>query len=287
MSVTPDAEFEALAELVSGRRMLVLTGAGCSTGSGIPDYRDHSGAWKRRAPVQFQEFVTRHHARQRYWARSLAGWTSFNRADPNGTHHALAELEAGGHVHYLVTQNVDGLHRKAGSRRIVDLHGTLETVGCLECRHRVSRDEMQAMLRAGNPHWRYDSGKVAPDGDVDLDGVDFDAFHVPRCPSCAGVLKPDVVFFGESVPRPRVEFVLNRLRETDALLVVGSSLMVYSGYRFVKAAVALGKPVAAVNLGRTRADAELELKVTGPCELIMPALARRLDAKAAEVASSR
>jgi NAD-dependent SIR2 family protein deacetylase len=250
-------------------RLFVLTGAGCSTDSGIPAYRDADGGWKRSPPVSYQAFMGSAAVRQRYWARSFVGWRHFQRAAPNGAHAALARLEQRGRLELLVTQNVDGLHQAAGSTRVIDLHGRLDTVRCMDCYHLVPREALQAELLRCNPTWAGLQGRAAPDGDADLDGLAFGQFTVPSCDRCGGLLKPDVVFFGESVPRPRVEAAMAALERADALLVVGSSLMVYSGYRFVRAAAAAGKPVAAVNLGRTRADELLTLKVSEPCAVAL------------------
>jgi NAD-dependent SIR2 family protein deacetylase len=251
------------------RRLFVLTGAGCSTDSGIPDYRDGNGDWKRPPPVNLQSFVGSEAVRRRYWARSLVGWQRFRRAAPNGAHAALARLEQQGRLQQLVTQNVDGLHQAAGSMKVIDLHGRLDRVRCLECDSLVSREELQGELLRRNPKWSSLHGLPAPDGDADLEGLPFDEFSVPACTRCDGVLKPDVVFFGEAVPRPRVDAALQQLEQADAVLVVGSSLIVYSGYRFVYAAAQSGKPIAAVNLGRTRADELLTLKVAAPCALAL------------------
>lgn len=247
------------------QRVFVLTGAGCSTASGIPDYRDANGDWKRTPPITLQALVGSDAAYRRYWARSSVGWPRFLAARPNRAHHALAELERRGRVNLLLTQNVDGLHQRAGQRRVIDLHGRLDTVECLDCGRTLPREDMQAELSVLNPGWSALAAATAPDGDADLGDVDYDSFRVPACHGCGGLLKPAVVFFGEQVPKPRVEAALARLAEADALLVVGSSLMVWSGYRFVRAARAAGQPVAAINLGRTRADAELDLKIEAPC----------------------
>ena len=247
------------------RRLFVLTGAGCSTDSGIPDYRDGDGSWKRSPPVSFQAFMGSAAVRQRYWARSLVGWQRFHRAGPNGAHRALARLEREGRLELLVTQNVDGLHQAAGSVAVIDLHGRLDRVRCMDCENLTWRAELQADMLRLNSAWSTLQGPAAPDGDADLEGLPFGEFVVPSCSRCDGVLKPDVVFFGESVPRARVDEAMQRLERADAVLVVGSSLMVYSGYRFVQAAAQAGKPVAAVNLGRTRADELLTLKVCEPC----------------------
>jgi NAD-dependent SIR2 family protein deacetylase len=248
------------------RRLFVLTGAGCSVNSGIPDYRDADGAWKRTPPVAFQAFMGEEATRRRYWARSLIGWRRIGRARPNDAHRALARLEAMGKSEILLTQNVDRLHQAAGSEAVIDLHGRLDHVRCMGCDRVSPRQALQDALERLNPDWLALEAVVAPDGDADLDGVDFSNFAVPACPHCGGVLKPDVVFFGESVPRDRVEAAMRRLDDADAMLIVGSSLMVYSGFRFVEAAARAGKPAAAVNLGRTRADPLLALKVEASCD---------------------
>lgn len=250
--------------LARSERLFILTGAGCSTDSGIPDYRDVDGAWKRAQPVLFSTFMSDTHTRQRYWARSMAGWRRFHHAQPNDSHRALAQLEREDRVEALVTQNVDRLHQVAGSRDVIDLHGRLDWVRCMDCAHRLQRETLQAELGRHNPEWAGLHAHPAPDGDADLDAL-FSSFHVPPCPECGGILKPDVVFFGESVPAERVRAAMGHLEHADAVLVVGTSLMVYSGYRFVHAAAQSGKPIAAINLGRTRADSLLTLKVTDSC----------------------
>jgi NAD-dependent SIR2 family protein deacetylase len=265
----------ALREFIEAHpRLAVITGAGVSTRSGIPDYRDEQGDWKRARPVEFQPFMKNLAVRQRYWARSTVGWPLISGARPNAAHHALARLESQGRVQLLITQNVDGLHAAAGSRKVIDLHGRLETVRCMSCPHRIQRGEFQRQLLADNPAWAEIEGRVAPDGDVDIEGRDYSGFIVPDCPECGGILKPDVVFFGENVPRERVERAFEGVASASALLIVGSSLMVYSGFRFAEAAAAAGKPIAAVNLGRTRADHLLALKISESCELVLEALTR-------------
>ncbi|MCB1999339.1 MAG: NAD-dependent protein deacetylase [Rhodoferax sp.] len=262
-------------------RLLVLTGAGCSTGAGIPDYRDANGAWKRSEPMRFQLFVADALARKRYWARSMVGWRTMAQARPAMAHHALARLEAAGHVELLVTQNVDGLHAAAGSAQVVDLHGRIDTVCCLQCGVRSPRRLLQAELLRRNPGWAELPALAAPDGDADLLAHDFADFDVPACTVCGGMLKPDVVFFGENVPRERVSAVRDALARSDALLVAGSSLMVYSGYRFVEDARAAGKPVIAVNQGRTRGDDVFALKLEQEVGAALDALAHRLCGEAA------
>jgi NAD-dependent SIR2 family protein deacetylase len=248
------------------RLIFVLTGAGCSTSSGIPDYRDADGQWKRTQPVTFQAFMAEEAVRRRYWARSLLGWRRFSRAGPNDAHRALARLEAIGKTELLLTQNVDRLHQAAGSVRVIDLHGRLDRVRCMECELRLPRDEFQVEMGRLNPDWLALDAADAPDGDADLEAADFSTFAVPSCRRCGGVLKPDVVFFGENVPRDRVDAAQRHLMQADAVLIVGSSLMVYSGFRFVQWATSAGKPAAAVNLGRTRADGLIALKVEQACE---------------------
>jgi len=274
---------EALAAFVRRHpRLLVLTGAGISTESGIPAYRDHSGAWTHSPPLQLQEFLGSEQGRRRYWGRSLVGWPRVAAARPNPGHRALARLEAAGHVELLVTQNVDGLHGRAGSRAVVDLHGRLDTVSCLDCGLRLPRGELQRSLATLNPELPALAAVAAPDGDASVRDQDWSALQIPACQGCGGILKPDVVFYGESVPAARVERALAALARADALLVAGSSLMVYSGFRFARAAAQQGKPLAAVNLGRTRADELLSLKLEAPCGELLPALASHLRLPAAE-----
>jgi NAD-dependent SIR2 family protein deacetylase len=262
--------------VVQHPRLLVLTGAGCSTDSGIPDYRDADGAWKRPQPVTFQAFVGDSATRQRYWARSLVGWPTMAHARPGAAHRALVQLEAAGHIELLLTQNVDGLHHAAGSQNVLDLHGRIDTVVCLQCGERHPRSVLQRRLRSANPNFHALTAAAAPDGDADLEQADFSQFVVPPCDRCGGMLKPDVVFFGESVPRERVAHAMAALQRADALLVLGSSLMVYSGLRFVLAAKEQNKPCAAVNLGRTRADASLALKLAQPVGEVLTELVNRL-----------
>jgi NAD-dependent SIR2 family protein deacetylase len=248
------------------RRLFVLTGAGVSTNSGIPDYRDAEGNWKRAQPVTYQAFMGKEETRRRYWARSLVGWRRFGGARPNDAHRALARLEAMERSEMLLTQNVDGLHQTAGSAQVIDLHGRLDQVRCMGCERRLPRAELQEMLTRLNPGWVDLEAADAPDGDADLDRLDFASFEVPACASCGGVLKPDVVFFGENVPKDRVDTAARHVEQADAMLVVGSSLMVYSGFRFVQMAVRANKPIAAINMGRTRADDLLAMKIERPCE---------------------
>ena len=242
------------------RRVFVLTGAGCSTASGIPDYRDHDGAWKRRQPVMIQAFRTQRAVYRRYWARAYAGWPRLAAATPNDAHHAFAAWETAGTLVQLVTQNLDRLHQRAGSRSVLDLHGRLDVVVCMDCAERTDRAALQDAMAAVNPAWRTHAA-TAPDGDADIDDDAIESFAAPQCERCGGLLKPDVVFFGENVPRDRLEQACQALASADALLIAGSSLMVYSGFRFARMAYDAGLPIALVNRGRTRADDLAELKV--------------------------
>ncbi len=258
-------------------RIVVISGAGCSTEVGIPDYRDASGQWKRPQPVTYQAFMGDELVRKRYWARSMLGWRVMGQAQPGTAHKALALLEQGGWLELLITQNVDGLHSAAGSRHVVDLHGRIDTVRCMACDHTLARADLQQQLLALNPAWAQLYAAPAPDGDADLEGRDFSAFEVPACPHCGtGVLKPDVVFYGESVPRERVQRCQDAMSRADALLIVGSSLMVYSGYRFALAAQEQGKSIAAINQGVTRADALLEFKLEADVGQTLMALVKAL-----------
>lgn len=271
------SDIELLRSFVSqNQRLFLLTGAGCSTASGIPDYRDQYGDWKRRQPVRHQAFLISELVRARYWARSMIGWPLLSCARPNATHLALAELEVAGRVSSLVTQNVDGLHQKAGSRKVMNLHGGINSVVCMQCGTQSCREALQQRLESANEQFLDVVGQAAPDGDADLDSVDFSGFQVPVCLDCGGMLKPDVVFFGANVPTDRVERAMKDLEASDAVLIVGSSLMVYSGYRFAVRAAKLNKPIAAVNLGKTRADDLLALKIERDCVELMPDLLRRI-----------
>jgi NAD-dependent SIR2 family protein deacetylase len=256
--------------------LFVLTGAGCSTASGIPDYRDREGRWKHSQPVLFQDFMKKPAVRRRYWARSMAGWPAFSRARPNGVHWALASLEEAGFIHQLVTQNVDGLHRQAGSRQVTDLHGRLDSVICMDCGQRSRRSDFQQRLHTLNSHISQAVSRPAPDGDAHLEPEAADNFVIPSCPVCEGILKPAVVFFGEAVPKDRVKRSMEKLKESGGMLVVGSSLMVFSGYRYCRTAAERKIPIAAVNLGKTRADPLIQLKLHADCTEVLQALSDSL-----------
>ena len=242
------------------QRVFALTGAGCSTASGIPDYRDEQGEWKRRPPVMIQAFRTQEAVYRRYWARAYAGWPRFMSAAPAEAHRAFAVWEGAGTLVQLVTQNVDRLHQRAGSSLVIDLHGRLDVIVCLGCGARTSRAVLQTAIAAANASWRAEA-PTAPDGDADIDDAAVESFIAPWCERCGGLLKPDVVFFGENVPGPRYADAREALTGADAMLVAGSSLMVYSGFRFVRLAHEAGLPIAIVNRGRTRGDDLAELKI--------------------------
>ena len=267
---------DALASFISrSRNLLVLTGAGISTASGSPGYRDAEGNWQRKPPVTHQDFTGSATVRKRYWARSMLGWPMMQGARPNQAHTALATLEKHGRIEHLVTQNVDGLHSAAGSMRVIELHGRLREVRCTQCGTLSTRAAMQVRLESLNPTYLDGDASVAPDGDADLE-TDFEAFNVPGCPVCDGVLKPDVVFYGDNVPKPRADAAMAAITDADAILVVGSTLMVRSSYKLCEAAHTAGKPIAAINIGRTRADPLLSLKLQADCGSTLAALTAAL-----------
>lgn len=233
---------------------LVLTGAGISAGCGIPTYRDNNGKWLRSDPITHGEFVAEARQRKRYWGRSALGWPAVASASPSLAHRCLAALEAQGRVTATVTQNVDRLHQRAGSVDVIDLHGRLDRVLCRDCGSEVSRDDMQTRLLAENPWLNRSTGDARPDGDASLAEEEVDDVAVPSCHHCQGTLMPDVVFFGGSIPPARVEDCRHRLRQAGSLVVIGSSLKVYSGYRFCRWAQELDKPILLVNPGVSRGD---------------------------------
>ncbi|WP_240777392.1 NAD-dependent protein deacetylase [Nonomuraea basaltis] len=274
----PLAGTAALADLVGRGGVAVLSGAGLSTESGIPDYRGPTGRSRRAEPMTYQRFVGSAEARRRYWARSHVGWRQIGQARPNAGHRAVAALERHGLVTGIVTQNVDGLHQAAGARRVIELHGGLDRVVCLSCRERTSRAELDRRLREANPDWAA-TGLINPDGDAVLTDEQVAGFRVVDCTACGGLLKPDVVFFGENVPRPRVDECFAIVAGAHALLVLGSSLMVKSGLRFVAKAAALGIPIAIVNQGPTGGDADATLTLDAPLGATLTDVTARLEAR--------
>jgi NAD-dependent SIR2 family protein deacetylase len=240
---------------VAGGGVVVLSGAGISTESGIPDYRGESGSLRTHTPMTYGDFVASESGRRRYWARSHLGWRTIARAAPNDGHRAVAMLQARGYLSGVITQNVDGLHQAAGARDVIELHGNLDRVVCLNCRTTTAREALDRRLRLANVEFEGEATRINPDGDVELPDEVVQTFHVVSCEACTtGVLKPDVVFFGENVPKSRVERCYRLIDESEAVLVLGSSLTVMSGFRFVRHAAKAGKPVLIINQGVTRGD---------------------------------
>lgn len=263
-------------DLLAEKRICLLTGAGFSTESGIPDYRGEETARRARNPIRFQQFVRDVSGRRRYWARAMVGWPRFRSAEPNRAHYAAAHLERRGNVLGVITQNVDRLHEKAGSRRVVELHGALAEVQCLGCGSLEHRDDLQARLADSNPDWLEQQFSLAPDGDADIGEDRLSHFNVPDCVVCRGPLKPRVVFFGEGVPRPVVEDAFALLDEAEALVVAGSSLAVFSGYRFVRRAKQTNKTLVIFNVGKTRGDSDAHAVINGNVGAVMERLAAEL-----------
>jgi NAD-dependent SIR2 family protein deacetylase len=256
-------------EQLAGKSILVLTGAGVSTESGIPDYRGEGKT--ERHPMTFDVFMGTEEARARYWARSYVGWSVIANAKPNGSHFALAQAESLGRISHIVTQNVDSLHQQAGSRKVTELHGRLDKVVCMSCRTLIDRLRMDSLIEEVNPLIKKDmSVEFTPDGDAEIEATAD--FQIPPCPSCGGILKPDVVFFGESVPTERVAASMEQLDRADALLVAGSSLTVNSGMRFARAANKAGKPIVIVNVGPTKADEIALAKIEAPTSIALEEL---------------
>ncbi len=278
-AVESPAGLDELAGLVADGDVLVLSGAGLSTDSGIPDYRGATGSLRRHTPMTWQTFRRDPRGRHRYWARSYVGWPQMAAARPNAGHRAVARLQRAGLLGGVVTQNVDGLHQAAGARDVVELHGGLDRTVCLACGDVAGRAELHRRLRAANPTFGPRADEVNPDGDAELPDEVLDGFVMVDCAACGGgPLKPDVVFFGETVPRDRVDACFGLLEDSGSLLVLGSSLTVMSGYRFVLRAAELGIPVGVVNLGPTRGDAKVDVRVDASLGDVLPELARRCGA---------
>lgn len=268
-----DPAVRQLRALLDQGNVVVLSGAGLSTESGIPDYRGPSGALRRHPPMNYHAFVTDSAARQRYWARSYLGWPQIARARPNAGHRAVAALQDVGALSGVITQNVDGLHQAAGTRDVLELHGGLDRTVCLSCGDRASRDGLHERLRAANPGFGAAVDEVNPDGDVEMSGAELVGFRMVDCLECgSGPLKPDVVFFGENVPRVRVDRCYELVEGAGAVLVLGSSLTVLSGFRFVRHAARCEIPVAIVNQGATRGDPLAALCIDAALGDVLPAL---------------
>ncbi|MBG6221443.1 MULTISPECIES: NAD-dependent protein deacetylase [unclassified Janthinobacterium] len=276
-AASDDRTLEPLAQFLQRHPdVLLLTGAGISTASGIPAYRDTEGVRHGNAPVQGPDFRRQEAVRRRYWARSMVGWPTMERAAPNPGHLAIAQMAQRQLIGGLVTQNVDGLHQQAGSAAVTELHGNLHGVVCLDCRAHHTRRLIQDQLEHDNPHLLGTTATPAPDGDALLEPSQLATFHLPVCPRCGGTVQPDVVFFGDGVPAARAAEAERKMMEASALLVIGSSVMVYSSFRLCRMAAETGKPVAAVNMGKTRADHLLAFKTEAPAQDILPALAAML-----------
>jgi len=268
---------DTLLQAMADDKFLILTGAGISTPSGIPDYRDSDGVRRGRQPMMYQEFLAAPESRRRYWARAMLGWPRVRKARPNAAHEALATLQQRGRISALITQNVDTLHDQAGSHDVIELHGSLHRVLCLDCGQRSERDAIQQQMETQNPYLSGVDAVQAPDGDTLLDPAFEARFQVPQCPHCAGErMKPDVVFFGENVAQPTAARALAAAENAAGLLVVGSSLMAYSAFRLCRVIAERGKPLMAINLGKTRADDLLDLKIEGSCEELLPWLVEEL-----------
>lgn len=270
-------QLDDLEQLMAEQPLLVLTGAGISTPSGIPDYRDRQGIRRGQQPMMYQEFLKAHASRQRYWARAMLGWPRVRIARPNHAHEALATLQAQRQIAGVITQNVDTLHDQAGSKDVIELHGSLHRVLCLDCGERSDRDSIQRVMEAQNPYLAGVDAVQAPDGDTLLDAAFESRFQVPHCPHCSGErMKPDVVFFGENIAQATALKAMTAVEQAPGLLVVGSSLMAFSAFRLCRAMAEQGKPLIAINLGKTRADELLNMKIEASCEQVLPLLAERL-----------
>ncbi|WP_030721150.1 NAD-dependent protein deacetylase [Streptomyces sp. NRRL S-237] len=268
---------EPVADALRTGGVLVLSGAGLSTESGIPDYRGEGGSLRRHTPMTYQEFTTSIHARRRYWARSHLGWRTFGRARPNAGHRAVAAFAQRGLLSAVITQNVDGLHQAAGSKDVVELHGSLNRVVCLSCGAFSTRRELAWRLEEANVGFDPGTAQLNPDGDADLTDVQVGDFTVMPCSECGGILKPDVVFFGENVPLNRVERCRELVDAATSLLVLGSSLTVMSGLRFVRQAAQAGKPVMIINRDPTRGDRHAAARIALPLGATLAALADGLN----------
>jgi len=262
--------------LSSKRRIWVLTGAGISKPSGIPTYRNHQGQWHVSRPIQHGEFINRADARQRYWARSMVGWENVHKAQPNAAHGAITKLQTYGLSRQIVTQNVDRLHSVAGAQDVIDLHGRLDQVVCLDCQVISKREDYQPRLVNSNPDLMHYVAAYLPDGDANIEDFDMEKVSVPPCESCGGTLMPNVVFFGGTVPKASVEYAFETLSESDAVLVVGSSLSVYSGYRFPQWAYQHGIPLYAINQGHMRGHEMFDQIVPLACETALPFVVEKL-----------
>lgn len=266
--------------LNKSKKLLTVSGAGISTESGIPDYRSEEvGVYHRRVnfkPIQHQEFISSEAVRKRYWLKNFIGWPTFSLKKPNATHFSLTALEEAQKLICIVTQNVDNLHYKAGSKNVIELHGSGYRVKCLTCDTKIDRHDFQEQLKILNPYHSVETFTMNPDGDVDIDENVVNDFIVPECQKCSGILQPDIVFFGGNVPRGKVERVNDFVQECDSVLVLGSTLTVFSSYRIILKAVECFKPIAIVNIGKTRGDSQASLKINARCGEILPSVCQKL-----------
>ena len=261
--------------LADKRNLIVLSGAGISVGSGIPTYRDKDGTWKRSNPIQHQDFMSRKLARQRYWLRSFSGWPAVASAVPTLSHNVIAELERCKIVQMVVTQNVDRLHQQAGSQNVIDLHGRLDEVVCMSCQKITTRNTLQSKLELLNPSFSQ-QGNVAPDGDADVPEKLVPGFVVPTCEDCGGILKPNVVFFGDSVNKSIVQRVYDGIDDSDGMLIIGTSLKVFSGYRFCRYATQQRKPIASINPGLSRGEDLIQVIVRRESDDVLPPILKNI-----------
>lgn len=271
---------QLIAVLKNKRKIWILSGAGLSAPSGIPTYRDHKGIWQASSPIQHNEFITEKSSRKRYWARSMAGWILTEHAKPNAAHHAITQLQQHGLLSKIVTQNVDRLHSHAGAKEVIDLHGRIDQVICLDCAEISQRANYQRRLidvnLTFNDYIKRISSQALPDGDANIDDYNTDSINIPPCKKCAGTLMPNVVFFGGAVPKERVNLAFQTLSKADCLLVIGSSLKVFSGFRFPRWAHQNNVPLYAINQGEMRGEEMFDLVVTESCEKILPQLVSQL-----------
>ena len=266
------AHLQRLKEFIKGKENLVLlSGAGLSKGSGIPTYRNRSGKWTRQTPITHQDFISKKTARQQYWLRSFNGWPAFSAAIPSASHLAITKLEKNNFLKTVVPQNVDRLHQKAGTKKVIDLHGRLDEVTCMKCHCVFEREAIQSKLKTMNP-FLLQANNMAPDGDADVNQELTHAIAIPTCDQCEGILKPNVVFFGDNVEKPVVDSIYNCIDESDGLLIIGSSLKVFSGYRFCRYAAKKTKPIASINPGIARGEDLIPTLIRSDADELLPHL---------------
>lgn len=267
---------QLITSLEGKRKIWILSGAGISAASGIPTYRDHHGNWQAGNPIQHNEFINKESSRKRYWARSMVGWKITDRALPNAAHKAVTRLQQHSLVSKIVTQNVDRLHSNSGAQDVIDLHGRIDQIICLDCLQKTRRAEYQPRLIEYNPDLDNYASRILPDGDAHIDNFDSERVNIPPCENCGGILMPDVIFFGGIVPKERVQKAFDSLSSADCLLVVGSSLKVFSGFRFPRWAHQNKLPLYAINQGQMRGKEMFDLIVPESCEQVLPEIVDKL-----------